>query len=124
MIAAIKGGLYPSFFIGPPSARLITATSAVVDPDISEKNMLNTVTTWERPPRTWPTKASERLTTRTTTLAELISSPTRRKNGMASNASASIPSNIFWMIAMCETCVNEAPTRTPAINANGTGTPR
>ena len=45
MIAAIKAGLYPSFLIGRPRARLITATSAVVDPDISEKNILNTVTT-------------------------------------------------------------------------------
>ena len=51
MIAAMKGGLYPSRFIGSPNARLITATSAVVDPDISEKNMLKTVTTWDRPPR-------------------------------------------------------------------------
>ncbi len=31
-----------------------------------------------------------------TRLAELISSPTSRKNGMASSASESIPSNIFW----------------------------
>jgi len=102
----------------------MTATSAVVEPDISEKNMLNTVTTCDRPPRMWPTSASDRLTTRPTTLAELISSPTRRKNGIASSASESMPSNIFWMIATWETSVNEAPIRTPAINANGTGTPR
>src|ERR1700682_5507785 len=82
MIAAMKGGLYPSFFIGPPSARLMTATSAVVDPDISEKNMLKTVTTCDRPPRICPTRASDRFTTRTTTFEELINSPTRRKNGM------------------------------------------
>src|ERR1700757_2883454 len=112
MSAAMNGGSYPSFFIGPPSARLITATSAVVDPDISEKNMLNTVTTCDRPPRIWPTSASDRLTMRTTTLAELISSPTRRKNGMASSASESMPSNTFWMMATCETSVNEAATRT------------
>jgi hypothetical protein len=30
--------------------RLITAASAVVEPDISEKNMLNTATTWLSPP--------------------------------------------------------------------------
>src|SRR5499426_3704974 len=70
IIAAIKGGLYPSRFIGPPKARLITATSAVVEPDISEKNMLNTVTTWDSPPRIWPTNAIDKLATRTTTLAE------------------------------------------------------
>ena len=46
----------------------MTATSAVVEPDISENNMLNTVTTCERPPRICPTSASDRLATRTTTL--------------------------------------------------------
>src|SRR6266850_5541249 len=124
MIAAMKGGLYPSFFIGPPSARLMTATSAVVDPDISEKNMLKTVTTWDRPPRICPTNASERLATRWTTLEELINSPTRRKNGIASNASVSTPSNTFWTTAASETSVKSAPTNTPAKSANGTGTPR
>src|SRR5262249_59111439 len=92
--AAMTAGWYPSRFIGPPSARLITATSAVVEPDISEKNMLNTATVCDRPPRIWPTSASERLDTRTTTLAELINSPTSSKNGMASSASESNPSNI------------------------------
>src|SRR5882724_10274247 len=102
MIAAIKAGLYPSRFIGPPSARLMTATSAVVDPDISEKNMLKTTTTCDSPPLICPTSDSDRLAIRTTTFAELMSSPTRRKNGIASSAS----------------------TKTPAINENGTGTPR
>src|SRR5215469_16066045 len=100
----------------------MTATSAVVEPDISEKNMLNTVTTCERPPRICPTRASDKFTTLTTTLAELISSPTRRKNGIASNASESIPSNIFWIMATWETSVNEAPMNTPDNNANGTDT--
>ena len=61
--------------------------------------MLKTVTTCDRPPRMCPTSASDRLVIRLTTFAELISSPTSRKNGMASRASESIPSNIFWMIA-------------------------
>src|ERR1700674_3938336 len=116
--------LYPYFFIGPLSARLITATSAVVEPDISEKNMLKTVTTCDRPPRTCPTSVSDRLATLTTTFEELISSPTRRKNGIASNASVSTPSNTFWMTAASETSVKNAPTNTPAKSANGTGTPR
>src|SRR5262245_4602507 len=124
MIAAMKGALYPSFFIGPPSARLMTATSAVVDPDISEKNMLKTVTTCERPPRMCPTSVNERLATLTTTLDELISSPTRRKNGIANNASVSTPSNTFWMRAASDTSLKKAPTNTPARSANGTGTPR
>src|SRR5436309_13382656 len=124
MIAAMKGGLYPSRFIGPPSARLITATSAVVEPDISEKNMLNTTTTCDNPPLIWPTSDSERLAIRTTTFAELINSPTSRKNGIASSASESTPSNTVWMIAASDTSVSSAPTNTPASSENGTGTPR
>jgi hypothetical protein len=34
----------------------------------------------------WPTNANERLATRCTRFAALISSPTSRKNGMASSA--------------------------------------
>src|SRR5580658_3865691 len=102
----------------------MTATSAVVDPDISEKNMLNTTTTCDNPPLMWPTSDSDRLAMRTTTFAELMSSPTSRKNGIASSASESTPSKIFWTIAASETSVNDAPTKTPAISENGTGTPR
>ena len=124
MIAAMKAGLYPSFFIGPPSARVITATSAVVEPDISEKNIENTTTTCESPPLICPTSDSDRFAIRTTTLAELMSSPTRRKNGIASSASESTPSKIFCMMAASETSASSAPTKTPAISENGTGTPR
>ena len=102
----------------------MTATSAVVEPDISEKNMLNTVTTCDRPPRMWPTSASDRLVIRLTTLAELISSPTSRKNGIASSASESMPSNTFWISAGNVTSVKAAPMKTPAISENATGTPR
>src|ERR1700759_88325 len=120
MIAAMKAGSYPSRFIGPPNARVITATSAVVDPDISEKNMLKTTTTCDNPPRIWPTSDSDKLAMRTTTFAELMSSPTNRKNGIASSASESTPSKIFWTIAASETSASVAPTKTPAISENGT----
>src|SRR5258707_5697412 len=63
MIAAMKGGLYPSRFIGPPNARLITATAAVVEPDSLEKNILTTVTTWDSPPRICPTRLIDRVAT-------------------------------------------------------------
>jgi len=61
---------------------------------------------------------------RCTTLAELISSPTSRKKGMASSASLSTPSNTFCRIAASDTSASAAPTKTPASRANGTGTPR
>src|SRR4051812_39624797 len=86
--------------------------------------MLNTTTTCDSPPLIWPTSDSDKLAIRTTTLAELISSPTSRKNGIASSASESTPSKTFWMIAASETSVSSAPTKTPAKSENGTGTPR
>jgi hypothetical protein len=104
--------------------RLSTATSAEVEPDMPEKNMLNTATTWPSPPRIWPTSACDRLAMRITTLAEVISSPTRRKNGTASSASESTPSNIFWISEASVTSVNSVPISTPAISENATGTPR
>src|ERR1700749_5082932 len=102
----------------------MTATSAVVDPDISEKNMLKTTTTCDSPPLICPTSDNDRLAMRTPTLAELMSSPTSRKNGIASNASESTPSKTFWMMAASETSASVAPTNTPPSSANGTGTPR
>ena len=96
----------------------------MVDPDISEKNIENTTTTCDSPPLMCPTSDTERLAMRTTTFAELMSSPTRRKNGIASSASESTPSKIFWMIAASETSASSAPTNTPASSENGTGTPR
>ena len=85
--------------------------------------MLNTATVCDRPPRIWPTRASDRLEIRTTTLAELISSPTSRKNGIASSASESIPSNILWMMVAKVTSVNMVPIGTPASSEKATGTP-
>src|ERR1043165_8105226 len=123
MIGAMNGGEYPSRRMGPPSARLITATSAVVEPDISEKNIENTTTTCDSPPLIWPTSDTDRLAMRTTTLAELMSSPTSRKNGIASSASASTPSKIFCTIAASATSASVAPTNTPPNSENGPGTP-
>src|SRR5205814_9764287 len=96
MIAAMKGGSYPSCFIGPSSARLMTATSAVVEPDISEKNMLKPRTTRDSPPLICPNNFIDSLAIRTTTLAQLMSSPTNRKNGTASSASESSQSKVVW----------------------------
>ena len=56
--------------------------------------MLNTATTWPSPPRMWPTSACDKSAMRITTSAEVISSPTSRKNGTASSASESTPLNI------------------------------
>jgi hypothetical protein len=89
-----------------------------------EKNMLKTVTTCASPPRTWPTNACDRSAIRTTILAEVINSPTSRKNGTAINGSASMPLNSWAMIEGKLTGVNRVPITTPAISEKATGTPR
>src|SRR5262249_57351749 len=61
MIAAMKAGLYPSFFIGRPSARLMTATSAVVDPHNFEKKKMKNPTTPERPPPPRPNQGPGKI---------------------------------------------------------------
>ena len=55
--------------------------------------MLNTVVTCASPPRMWPTSAWLSSAMRITTLADVINSPTRRKNGIAISASESMPLN-------------------------------
>jgi hypothetical protein len=56
-------------------------------------------------------------------LAEDISSPTSRKNGMASSASESMPWNIWPIIERKLTGVNAVASSTPAMMAKTTGTP-
>ena len=61
---------------------------------------------------------------RMTTLADVISSPTRRKNGMAIRASESMPLKSCAIIDCRVMGVKAVPTRTPAMRAKATGTPR
>ena len=103
--------------------RLSTATSAVDEPEMPAKNMLNSVTTWARPPRRWPTSVCDRRIMRCATSEEAISSPTRRKNGTASSVSESMPWNSCPTIDCMLICVNAVATNTPPIKANDTGTP-
>ena len=101
-----------------------TATSADDDPDMPEKNMLNTVVTCASPPRTWPTRACDRSAILTMTLAEVISSPTSRKNGIAIRLSLSMPLKSCPIMDCRLIGVSAVPTSTPAIRLNATGTPR
>jgi hypothetical protein len=102
---------------------LSTATSAVELPEIPAKNIENSVTTWARPPRRWPTMVWASTIIRRVTSAEVISSPTSKKNGTARSASASRPLNSWPTIDCMLTGVSMVATNTPVISANGTGTP-
>ena len=103
--------------------RVSTATSAADDPEMPAKNMLNRVTTCASPPRKCPMSACERLIIRTVMFAEVISSPTRRKNGTASRISESMPLNSCAIIEAWLTGVNIVTTSTEPISAKATGTP-
>ncbi len=85
--------------------------------------MLNSVTTWASPPRRWPISACDRLIMRMTTLVEVISSPTSRKNGTASSASESTPLKSWPMIDGRLIGVSMVATMTPAVRLKATGTP-
>ena len=121
--AATNSGRYPSLAIGIAIVRDSTATSADEDPDIPEKNMLNTVVTCANPPRICPTSAWLSSAIRITTFADVINSPTRRKNGIAIRLSESIPLNSCPVIDWKLIGVIAVPTITPAIRLNATGTP-
>ena len=58
--------------------------SAVAEPEMPEKNMLQTMVTWAKPPRTWPTRARERTTRRSVMPPAFMISPAAMKKGMAS----------------------------------------
>ena len=60
---------------------------------------------------------------RMTTFAEVMSSPTRRKNGTAISASESTPLNSWPMIEGRLIGVSIVATSTPAVTLNATGTP-
>src|SRR5450756_2158871 len=60
MSAAVKPRSYPSLSISGATVRLSTATSAIDEPEMPAKNMLNSVTTCARPPRRCPTRVWHR----------------------------------------------------------------
>ena len=103
--------------------RLKTATSAVDEPEMPAKNMLNRVTTCASPPRKCPTIVWAKRIMRLVTSAEVISSPTSKKNGTASRISESMPWNICPTLDCMLIGVKLQATKTPAISANATGTP-
>ena len=121
--AAVNARLYPSRSISGARVRERMATSAAEEPEMPAKNMLNSVTTCARPPRKCPTSVCDSRIMRTVTLAEVIRSPTSRKNGTASSASTSMPLKSCAIIEARLTGVNAVTTSTAAISANATGTP-
>ena len=88
------------------------ATSAADEPEIPAKNMLKIVTTCASPPRRCPTSVCDSVIMRTVTLADVMRSPTSRKNGTASSASVSMPLKSCAIIEARLTGVNAVTTST------------
>ena len=99
------------------------ATSAADEPEIPAKNMLKIVTTCASPPRRCPTSVCDSVIIRPVTLADVMRSPTSRKNGTASRASVSMPLKSCAIIEARLTGVNAVTTSTDPIRAKATGTP-
>ena len=87
------------------------------------KNMLKIVTTCARPPRRCPTSVCDSRIMRAVTLADVIRSPTSRKNGTAISASTSMPLKICAIIEAWLIGVNAVTSSTEPISAKATGTP-
>src|SRR6266851_3663760 len=122
--AAENAGSYPSRFMYGITTVLIAATSAVIEPEMPAKSMLERLTTWARPLRKWPTNTWARRMSRSVMLAAVIMSPASRKNGIARNSSELMPLNIWPTIDASEILVkNAVVTNAPAARANATGTP-
>ncbi len=102
----------------------MAATSAEEEPEIPAKNMLTTVTTCASPPRMWPTRAWAKVTSRSVTFEEAMSSPARMKKGTASRGTALMPLNISATTVVMLMSVSSTPIMTLAMTAKGTGTPR
>ena len=71
----------------------MAAASALVDPEMPEKNSIAIITTLPRPPRICPTSTRASVTSRCEMPPVSINSPARMKNGMASSEKLSMPPN-------------------------------
>ena len=122
--AAENAGSYPSRFMYGMTTVLIAATSAVMEPEMPAKSMLERLTTCASPLRKWPTKTCAIRINRSVILAAVIMSPASRKNGIARNSSWLMPLNICPTMEASEILVNRAVvTKAPVASAKATGTP-
>jgi hypothetical protein len=122
--AAENAGSYPSLSMCGITTVAMAAVSAVMEPEIPAKIMLDTLTTWARPLRKWPTKTWAIRISFSVTFPCVIISPASRKKGMARNSSLLIPLNISPTIDGSEIGVrNAVVTNAPALREKATGTP-
>ena len=90
----------PLFFIAGINIEPKAEASAVADPEIPEKNILETIETWARPPLIWPTKFFENETILSVIPLSFMISPAAIKKGMANKVNESTPEYILVTIAL------------------------
>ena len=100
LTATAKSVSIPLFFIAGISIEPSADASAVADPEIPEKNILETIETWAKPPFIWPTRAFEKETILSVMPLSFIISPAAIKKGIASRVKESTPENILVTIAL------------------------
>ena len=97
--------------------------SAVAEPEMPEKNMLETMVTWASPPRIWPTSEREKATMRSVMPHAFINSPAMMKNGIANSVKESTPTKARVTMPLSGRVASEASVTSEAIpSAKAIGT--
>ena len=99
------------------------AASAVLLPDMPDRNMPTTTLTWARPPRRWPTMAIASLTRRSEIPPSFITLPARKKKGRASSVNPLMPWNICWTTTASGRSAYQIDERRARTRAKEIGTP-
>ena len=97
LVAKVRG--YPALTIFGIITDPMAAVSATDDPEMQPKSVLASTFTSARPPRMKPTKTDARLMSRIAMPPSAMMPPASTKNGMASSAKSSVPSEILSMTA-------------------------
>ena len=100
LTATAKSVSIPLFFIAGINIEPKAEASAVADPEIPEKNILETIETCAKPPLICPTKALEKETILSVIPLSFIISPAAIKKGIAKRVNESTPEYILVTIAL------------------------
>ena len=88
----------------------IEAVSATDEPEMQPNSVLARMFTSARPPRMKPTNTLARLTSRVAMPPSAMMPPASTKNGMASSAKSSVPSEILSITASSGMSTHNAAT--------------
>ena len=115
LVANTRG--YPALTICGIITEPIDAVSATDEPEMQPNSVLASTLTTASPPRMKPTNTLARLMRRTAMPPSAMIAPASTKNGIASSAKSSVPSEILSITASSGMSVHSAPTIAPRPSA-------